>query len=59
VWRDTADLWPGQDWCEMIRRAISDNAIVFIACFSSQSTARVKSYQREELTLSIEQFRPQ
>jgi hypothetical protein len=57
VWRDTADLWPGQDWREMIRRAISDNAIVFIACFSSQSNARVKSYQREELTLAIEQLR--
>jgi hypothetical protein len=30
---------------------------VFIACFSSQSVARVKSYQNEELVLAIEQLR--
>jgi len=57
VWRDTADLWPGEDWRAKIRRAITDNALVFIACFSSQSTARVKSYQREELALAIDQLR--
>ena len=57
VWRDTADLWPGEDWRAKIRRAITDNALVFIACFSSQSTARIKSYQREELALAIDQLR--
>jgi hypothetical protein len=57
VWRDTADLWPGEDWRAKIRRAITDNALVFIACFSSQSAARVTSYQYEELTLAIEQLR--
>ena len=57
VWRDTADLWPGEDWRATIRRAITDNALVFIACFSSQSAARVTSYQYEELTLAIEQLR--
>jgi hypothetical protein len=57
VWRDTADLWPGQDWRKKIRRAITDNALVFIACFSSQSVARKKSYQNEELALAIEQLR--
>jgi hypothetical protein len=57
VWRDTADLWPGQDWRKMIRRAITDNALVFIACFSSQSVARKKSYQNEELVLAVEQIR--
>jgi hypothetical protein len=57
VWRDTADLWPGEDWRAKIRQAIIDDALVFIACFSQQSLARAKSYQNEELTLAIEQLR--
>lgn len=57
VWRDTADLWPGEDWRVEIRRAITDNALVFIACFSRASLARGKTYQNEELTLAIEQMR--
>ena len=57
VWRDTADLWPGEDWRAKIRRAIIDNTLVFIACFSSLSVARDKSYQNEELVLAIEQLR--
>lgn len=57
VWRDTADLWPGQDWRRRIRQAITDNALVFIACFSSRSTARPKSFQYEELMLAIDQLR--
>jgi len=57
VWRDTANLWPGEDWRVKIRSAISDNALVFIACFSRHSLAREKSYQNEELVLAIEQFR--
>lgn len=40
----------------MIRRAITDNALVFIACFSARSVARVKSYQNVELALAIEQL---
>lgn len=57
VWRDTADLWPGQDWRAEIRRAITDNALVFIACFSQAGFARRVSYQNEELTLAIDQLR--
>ena len=57
VWRDTADLWPGEDWRTKIRRAITDNALVFIACFSQASISRRKSYQNEELTLAIEEMR--
>ena len=57
VWRDTADLWPGEDWRMKIRRAITDNALVFVACFSTQSLARKKTYQNEELLLAIEQLR--
>ena len=57
VWRDTANLWPGEDWRVKIRRAITDNALVFIVCFSLASISRSKSYQNEELTLAIEQIR--
>lgn len=57
VWRDTADLWPGEDWRMKIRSAITDGALVFIACFSSHSIAREKSYQNEELALAREQLR--
>jgi hypothetical protein len=57
VWRDTADLWPGEDWRTKIRQAITDDTLVFIACFSQQSLRREKSYQNEELTLAIEQLR--
>lgn len=57
VWLDTADLWPGEDWRAKIRQAITEDALVFIACFSERSLARDKSYQNEELNLAIEQLR--
>lgn len=57
VWRDTADLWPGEDWRAKIRQAITDNALVFIACFSQASVSREKSFHNEELALAIEQLR--
>ena len=57
TWRDTADLWPGQDWRTQIRRAIADDALVFSACFSLASGSKETSYQNEELTQAIEQLR--
>ncbi len=57
VWRDTVSLWPGQNWEAIIRNAISNSALVFIACFSTNSANRSKSYQNAELTLAIEQLR--
>jgi hypothetical protein len=57
VWRDTSDLWPGEDWRTKIRRAISEDALAFLACFSSSSLARKASYQNEELLLAIDQMR--
>lgn len=57
VWRDTADLWPGEDWRARIRHAITKNALAFIACFSKNSEGRPVSGQNEELTLAIEQLR--
>ena len=49
--------WPGEDWRTKIRHAITNNALVFVACFSQASISRYKSYQNEELTLAIEQMR--
>jgi hypothetical protein len=57
VWRDTASLWPGENWRTKVRDAITQEALVFIACFSTRSAARQKSYQNEELLLAIDQLR--
>lgn len=57
VWRDTQDLWPGEDWKVKIRQAIKNDALVFLACFSSRGLAKTKSGQNEELVLAIEEIR--
>jgi len=57
VWRDTSELWPGQDWRFKIRNAITSDSLVFIACFSTGSISRSMRYQNEELVLAIEQLR--
>lgn len=57
VWRDTAALWPGEDWRAKIRQAIAGDALVFIACFSRIGLDRQTSYQNEELVLAVEQLR--
>jgi hypothetical protein len=57
VWRDTANLWPGQDWKTEISRAINAGSLVFIACFSQSSVRRSTSYQFEELRLAAEEIR--
>lgn len=57
VWRDTKDLWPGQNWEDKIRAAIKSESLAFIACFSEHSTAREKSYQNAELALAAEEYR--
>jgi hypothetical protein len=57
VWRDTKDLWPGEDWRLKIREAITNDAMVFIACFSQNSAARTSSFQNEELVLAVDEFR--
>jgi len=57
VWRDTARLWPGEDWRARIQDAITRDALVFIACFSTRSAARRKSFMNEELVLAVEQLR--
>jgi nucleoside phosphorylase len=57
VWRDTSALWPGEDWRAKIRQAITDDALVFVACYSHASLRQRRSYQNEELVLAIEQLR--
>lgn len=57
VWRDTQDLWPGEDWRAKIRQAITDDALVFLACFSSRGVSKPKSYQNEELVLAVDEIR--
>lgn len=57
VWRDSQDLWPGDDWRLRIREAIQREALVFVACFSEASGKRKRSYQNEELHLAIEELR--
>jgi hypothetical protein len=57
VWRDTAHLWPGQDWRAEIRRAITADSLAFIACFSGSSALREVTYQSQELSLAVEQMR--
>jgi hypothetical protein len=57
VWRDTHNLLPGQDWSASIREAVTNDAMVFIACFSRASTSRAKSYQNYEFLLAIDQLK--
>jgi TIR domain len=57
VWRDTAHLWPGQDWRAEIRKAITADSLAFIACFSGSSGQREVTYQSQELSLAVEQMR--
>ena len=57
TWRDTQDLWPGQDWRARIRHILSRESTVFLACFSRNSARKSSTYMNEELILAIEKFR--
>jgi TIR domain len=57
VWKDTENLWPGEDWQQKIRGAIEDGSLAFIACFSTSSVQKVKTYMNAELILAVEQIR--
>lgn len=50
-------MWPGQDWRAVIRQAITGGTLVFLACFSTRSTARQTGFQNAELALAAEQAR--
>jgi hypothetical protein len=57
VWRDKTNIWAGDDWKREIRRAIQENALAFVGCFSKASAARAKSGQNEEVLLAIDEIR--
>jgi TIR domain len=57
VWRDWADVRPGEDRRDRTRQAISGNALVFLACFSTASTATARSRQHEELAWAAGEMR--
>ncbi len=59
VWRDTADIRPGQDRRLAIRDAITAGSLVFLACFSERSQEKTSSDQNEEIGLAAEQMRCQ
>lgn len=49
VWKDTGDLWPGEDWRQKIRQAIEEGSLAFIACFSTNSVHKAKTGPRQLL----------
>ncbi|TFC58242.1 toll/interleukin-1 receptor domain-containing protein [Cryobacterium sp. TMB1-7] len=57
VWRDTKDLWPGDNWEIKIREAINNGSLTFLACFSTALGKREVSYQYAELMLAAEEYR--
>ena len=57
VWKDTENLWPGEDWQQKIREAIENGSLAFIACFSRSSTQKAKSYMNAEMNLAVDQIR--
>jgi hypothetical protein len=57
VWKDTDNLSPGEDWKQKIREAIEDGSLAFIACFSTSSTQKLKTYMNAELDLAAQQMR--
>lgn len=57
VWQDRSALQPGQRWRAAIRRAISEKAFAFIACFSKNYERKDSTYMNEELVLALEEIR--
>jgi TIR domain len=57
VWKDTENLWPGEDWRQKIREAVEDGSLAFIACFSTNSVQKAKTYMNAELRLAVDQIR--
>ncbi len=57
IWRDTESLWPGENWRERIRDAITRGAIAFVPIFTQTSYAKGASGQNEELYLAADEMR--
>ena len=56
TWRDIHEIPPGARWRDEIRQAIRHGAS-FIACFSSNSERKDRSYMREEISVAIDELR--
>jgi len=56
VWRDRNEILPGQRWQDAIKKAIQEGAY-FLACFSSNSESRSRTYMREELYWAVTELR--
>ncbi len=57
TWRDTNELWAGDNWQLKIRQAIKGGSIVFLGCFSTKLASRETSYQHAELLIAAEEYR--
>lgn len=57
VWRDRDRLWGGDDWKRVLRHAIQDDALAFVACFSTTAVQKPKAVHREELLFAIDEGR--
>lgn len=57
VWRDTDQLWAGDNWQQKIREAVQGGSLVFLACFSGDLEKRDTSYQYAELVLAADEYR--
>ena len=55
VWVDWNNLDPGTPWKQAIQQAIHHGAF-FIACFSTEASARNQTYMSEELKVAIEEL---
>jgi hypothetical protein len=57
VWRDADRIRLGSRWRQTISRATGASSVAFVACFSSASESRERSYMREELVRAVDELR--
>ncbi len=57
VWRENSDLLPGEDKRAVIRKAITEGSLVFVACFSRNSVRHESSYQNQEIGFAVDEVR--
>ena len=55
VWLDKQDLDPGVKWENSIIKAIK-NGLCFIACFSTNSEKKPKTFQRKEIRIALNEL---
>ena len=55
IWLDRDNIGPGTPWKQAIQQAIQHGDF-FIACFSTEASARNQTYMNEELKVAIEEL---